>query len=52
MFRDIINACKLLDLIGIKFTRRDPIYHGGQRIYEKLGRALSNEDWRMEFTKA
>lgn len=27
---------------GPKFTWRDPIYHVGQRIYEKLDRAMSN----------
>jgi hypothetical protein len=41
-FQERINACNLLDLgaMGHKFTWRGPIYHGGQRIYERLDRAL------------
>jgi hypothetical protein len=50
-FRERINACKLMDLgsVGAKFTWRGPIYHGGQRIYERLDRALSNDNWRIQF---
>ncbi|MCH86446.1 hypothetical protein A2U01_0007303, partial [Trifolium medium] len=50
-FRERINACNLMDLgsVGAKFTWRGPIYHGGQRIYERLDRALSNDKWRIQF---
>ncbi|PNX88081.1 hypothetical protein L195_g044181, partial [Trifolium pratense] len=34
---------------GPKFTWRGPLYHGGQRIYERLDRALGNDKWRLEF---
>jgi hypothetical protein len=51
-FRERINACKLLDLgaMGPKYTWRGPLYHGGQRIYERLDRALCNEEWRLKFS--
>ncbi|WJX55720.1 hypothetical protein P8452_41455 [Trifolium repens] len=50
-FREQVNACQLMDLgsVGAKFTWRGPIYHGGQRIYERLDRALSNDKWRIHF---
>jgi hypothetical protein len=50
-FRDRINMCNLIDIgsMGPKFTWRGPIYHGGQRIYERLDRALCNESWRMSY---
>lgn len=35
-----------------KFTWRGPIYHGGQRIYEKLDRVLCNEEWHMDFSES
>lgn len=31
------------------FTWRGPIYHIGQKIYERLDRALSNDKWRVQF---
>ncbi|PNX75251.1 ribonuclease H, partial [Trifolium pratense] len=50
-FSERINACNLMDMgaMGPKFTWRGPIYHGGQRIYERLDRALCNEKWRTNF---
>ncbi|KAK2451297.1 hypothetical protein QL285_010365 [Trifolium repens] len=50
-FNERITACNLLDLgsMGHKYTWRGTIYHGGQRIYERLDRALSNEKWRVSF---
>lgn len=53
-FRNNIKACKLLDLgaNGPLFTWKGPLYHGGQRIYERLDRSLSNEEWRLEFHEA
>ncbi|GAU32701.1 hypothetical protein TSUD_145750 [Trifolium subterraneum] len=50
-FRERINACQLMDIgsMGAKFTWRGPNYHGGQRIYERLDRALSNDKWRIQF---
>ncbi|XP_058753900.1 uncharacterized protein LOC131627062 [Vicia villosa] len=53
-FRDRINQCKLMDLgaSGPRFTWRGPLYHGGQRIYEKLDRAMCNDMWRLEFPNA
>jgi hypothetical protein len=51
IFKNRINDCNLMDLgaVGSKFTWRGPIYHGGQRIFERLDRALSNESWRLAF---
>ncbi|XP_058751638.1 uncharacterized protein LOC131624735 [Vicia villosa] len=53
-FRDRMDTCRVNDVESNdpKFTWRGPIYHGGQRIYEKLDRALSNDDWRIQFPKA
>ncbi|MCH96001.1 hypothetical protein A2U01_0016984, partial [Trifolium medium] len=50
-FRDRIDACNVFDLgaVGPKFTWRGPLYRGGQRIYERLDRALGNDMWRLEF---
>jgi hypothetical protein len=50
-FRERISACSLLDMgaMGSKFTWRGPMFHGGQRIYERLDRALCNEKWRINF---
>lgn len=46
VFRDNIEACNLSDLgaMGLRFTWRGPIYQGGQRIFERLDRAVSNEE--------
>ncbi|XP_058760707.1 uncharacterized protein LOC131634042 [Vicia villosa] len=46
LFRDRINECNLLHMetVGLKFTWRGPLFHGGQRIYEKLDRVPSNEE--------
>jgi hypothetical protein len=51
IFKDRIDACKLIDLgaIGPKFTWRGPVFHGGQRIFERLDRALCNDHWRLKF---
>jgi len=53
-FVEIINVCKLIDLgyVGSKFTWRGPIYHGGCRIFERLDRALCNDNWRVEYPEA
>jgi hypothetical protein len=50
-FREQINACKLIDMgsVGPKFTWRGPLFHGDQRIFERLDRALCNDLWRLEF---
>ncbi|XP_058782140.1 uncharacterized protein LOC131656434 [Vicia villosa] len=34
------------------FTWRGPVFHGGQRIYEKLDRAMSKDEWRLMFPDA
>lgn len=49
--RDIMDVCSVKDMEtrGPKFTWRGPIFHGGQIIYEKLDRALSNDNWRIRF---
>ncbi|MCI32166.1 hypothetical protein A2U01_0053378, partial [Trifolium medium] len=54
IFVERINSCHLLDLgyVGTKFTWRGPLYHGGGRIFERLDRALCNDVWRLEFSKA
>jgi hypothetical protein len=51
LFKERVDACHLLDVgfVGAKYTWRGPVYHGGQRIYERLDRALSNDLWRLEF---
>ncbi|XP_058746996.1 uncharacterized protein LOC131619982 [Vicia villosa] len=51
IFRDNMDMCNLSDLgaNGPRFTWRGPIYHGGQRIYERLDRAIGNEEWRLMF---
>jgi hypothetical protein len=50
-FHERIDDCRLIDMeaSGPKFTWRGPIYHGGQRIFERLDRALCNAHWRVEF---
>jgi hypothetical protein len=42
---------QLVDLgaVGPRFTWRGPLHHGGQRIYERLDRALCNDMWRLRF---
>ncbi|XP_058775555.1 uncharacterized protein LOC131649818 [Vicia villosa] len=54
IFRDNMEACNLYDLgaMGPRFTWRGPIYQGGQRIFERLDRVISNERWRLLYTDA
>lgn len=54
LFRDRINNCNLIHLetAGPKYTWRGPLFHGGQRIYEKLDRILSSEERMVEFPDA
>ncbi|XP_058766533.1 uncharacterized protein LOC131640142 [Vicia villosa] len=54
VFRNNIEECSLMDLgaCGPAYTWCGPIFHRGQRIYERLDRALSNESWRLEFHEA
>ncbi|XP_058726696.1 uncharacterized protein LOC131598077 [Vicia villosa] len=54
IFRDNMEECNLTNMQtkGPYYTWRGPIYHGGQRIYERLDRAISNEAWRLMFTEA
>ncbi|XP_058733915.1 uncharacterized protein LOC131605592 [Vicia villosa] len=49
--RDRMGSCMLsnLESKGPRFMWRGPIYHGGQRIYEKLDRAIVNDDWKLQF---
>lgn len=53
-FRDIMAGCRVNDLNtkGPRVTWRGPFYHGGQHIYEKLDRALINDEWNMLFPEA
>ncbi|MCH92139.1 hypothetical protein A2U01_0013073, partial [Trifolium medium] len=53
-FMDRINDCSLLDCgaIGPKYTWRGPVFHGHDRIFERLDRALSNDNWRIGFLNA
>jgi hypothetical protein len=50
-FKERVDACHLIDIgfVGAKYTWRGPVYHGGQRIFERLDRAFGNEQWRLEF---
>ncbi|XP_058762932.1 uncharacterized protein LOC131636306 [Vicia villosa] len=50
-FRKNMEDCKLYDMgsSGPKFTWRGGIYHGGHRIYERLDRAIGNEEWKLLF---
>lgn len=52
-FKNMIEKCGLLDLgaIGSKYTWRDPIYNGGQQIFERLNRALGNDTWKLQYPK-
>lgn len=54
MFREWINNCNLINIgtSGPRFTWRGPVYHEGQRIYEKLDPALCNTNWQLEFPDA
>ncbi|XP_058755237.1 uncharacterized protein LOC131628419 [Vicia villosa] len=49
-----MEMCKLCDLgaNGPGFTWRGPIFQGGQWIFERLDRAICNEEWRLLFTEA
>jgi hypothetical protein len=53
-FLDNINDCNLVDLgaIGTKFTWRGAQVSGHDRIFERLDRALSNDEWRIMFPEA
>ncbi|PNY15946.1 ribonuclease H, partial [Trifolium pratense] len=53
-FMDRMNACHLMDCgsIGSRFTWRGPIFRGGERIFERLDRALVNDNWRLAFPHA
>ncbi|KAK2417953.1 hypothetical protein QL285_040194 [Trifolium repens] len=53
-FQDNINACGLIDLgaVGPKYTWRGPLIGGQDRIFERLDRALSNDEWRLLFSEA
>jgi hypothetical protein len=53
-FLDNVNSCKLMDLgaVGSKFTWRGPLVQGNGRIFERLDRALGNDDWRILFPEA
>jgi exonuclease III len=54
IFLDNINACKLMDVgaVGSRFTWRGPLYNGHMRIFERLDRALCNDEWRLMFPNA
>lgn len=54
LFRENMKECNLTNIKtkGPYFTWRGPIYHGGQRIYKRLYRAMNNEAWRLMFTEA
>jgi hypothetical protein len=49
-----MNQCRLMDCgaIGPKYTWRGPTFHDGERIFERLDRALSNDEWRLGFPNA
>ncbi|PNX94787.1 hypothetical protein L195_g017967 [Trifolium pratense] len=53
-FLDNINKCNLIDLgaVGSKFTWRGPLVNEHDRIFERLDRAMSNDEWRIMFPEA
>jgi exonuclease III len=53
-FLDNINKCKLMDMgsVGTKFTWRGPLVQGHDRIFERLDRAMCNDEWRIMFPEA
>jgi hypothetical protein len=53
-FLDNINKCKLMDTgsVGTKFTWRGPLVQGHDRIFERLDRAMCNDEWRIMFPEA
>ncbi|MCH90293.1 endonuclease/exonuclease/phosphatase family protein [Trifolium medium] len=50
IFLNNINACKLMDVgsVGARFTWMGPLYQGQSRIFERLDRALCNDEWRLQ----
>jgi hypothetical protein len=38
--------------VGSRFTWRGPLYNGHMRIFERLDRALCNDEWRLMFPNA
>lgn len=54
LFQNRTNSRNLMELgySGYKYTWRGPISHGGLRIYERLDRGLSNDQWRIQFLNA
>ncbi|XP_058733621.1 uncharacterized protein LOC131605261 [Vicia villosa] len=52
--RKRMDDCQVSDMEtrGPLFTGRGSIFHGGQRIYEKLDRGLSNDEWNFHFPEA
>jgi exonuclease III len=50
-FMDNINDCNLINL-GPKFTWRGALVDGHDRIFERLDRAMSNDEWRITFPEA
>lgn len=53
-FVDRINRCNLMDLgaVGSKYTWKGPLYNGHSKVYERLDRALCNDEWRLGFPNA
>ncbi|XP_045810455.1 uncharacterized protein LOC123904892 [Trifolium pratense] len=53
-FVDRINDCNLIDCgaTGPKFTWRGPVFQNKDRIFERLDRAFSNDEWRLGFPNA
>ncbi|XP_058776455.1 uncharacterized protein LOC131650765 [Vicia villosa] len=54
IFGENMEAGNLSDLgaKGSNYTWGGPIYHGGQRIYERLDEVIRNEEWRLAFSEA
>lgn len=54
LFHERLNDCKLIDLgaFGHKFTWREAIDHGGNRVFERLDKVICSDNWRLQFPDA
>ncbi|KAI9111091.1 hypothetical protein K1719_017966 [Acacia pycnantha] len=53
LFSDRLQACNLMDIgaVGSKFTWRGPKLSNGRRLYERLDRVVSNQEFLSAFSE-